>query len=154
MNTHHGKKLVRSTLGVAVAATIALPATAHADDMSWGFQIPSGNIGCVMMDNFEHTGYTVCRTVDNTLVAPPPGGLCTGDVAGSSDLLLSTGRAPCVGHWTGQILLPGHPLPTLDYGQTHTVGTITCDSEPSGVTCTDSSTGHFFRVSRESYQLG
>ena len=34
------------------------------------------------------------------------------------------------------------------------VGTMTCDSETSGVTCTDTSTGHFFRVSRESYQLG
>jgi hypothetical protein len=34
------------------------------------------------------------------------------------------------------------------------VGVITCDSEPAGMTCTDSSTGHFFRVSRESYQLG
>ena len=33
-------------------------------------------------------------------------------------------------------------------------GKITCDSEPSGVTCTDTSTGHFFRVSGESYQLG
>jgi hypothetical protein len=42
----------------------------------------------------------------------------------------------------------------LAYGQTHTVDTITCDSEPSGVTCTDTSTGHFFRVSGESYQLG
>jgi len=31
---------------------------------------------------------------------------------------------------------------------------MTCDSEPSGMTCTDSSTGHFFRISRESYQLG
>jgi hypothetical protein len=34
------------------------------------------------------------------------------------------------------------------------IGAITCDSEPSGVTCTNSSTGHFFRVSRESYELG
>jgi len=34
------------------------------------------------------------------------------------------------------------------------VGTIRCDSETSGVTRTDTITGHFFRVSRESYQLG
>jgi hypothetical protein len=33
-------------------------------------------------------------------------------------------------------------------------GNIACDSEPSGVKCTDSSTGHYFRVSRESYDLG
>ncbi|OBA59392.1 hypothetical protein A5647_17145 [Mycobacterium sp. 1100029.7] len=43
---------------------------------------------------------------------------------------------------------------TLEFGQTHSIGTTTCDSEPDGVTCTDSSTGHFFRLSRDSYQLG
>ncbi len=45
-------------------------------------------------------------------------------------------------------------LKTLDYGQTYSQGAITCDSEVSGVTCTDTSTGHFFRVSRETYELG
>ena len=34
------------------------------------------------------------------------------------------------------------------------LGTITCDSEYTGMTCTDSSTGHYFRVSRDSYELG
>jgi hypothetical protein len=43
---------------------------------------------------------------------------------------------------------------TLGYGQTRTLGTITCDSEYTGMTCTDSSTGHYFRVSRDSYELG
>jgi hypothetical protein len=43
---------------------------------------------------------------------------------------------------------------TLGYGQSLSAGAITCDSEPTGMTCTDRSTGHFFRVSRESYQLG
>jgi hypothetical protein len=47
----------------------------------------------------------------------------------------------------------GNP-PTLDYGQTHSRFTFTCDSEQSDMTRTDSSTGHFFRVSRDSYQLG
>ena len=43
---------------------------------------------------------------------------------------------------------------TLDYGQKYSRGAITCESEPSGVTCTDTATGHFFRISRESYELG
>jgi hypothetical protein len=42
----------------------------------------------------------------------------------------------------------------LDYGQTRSIGVMTCDSEPSGVTCTDNSSGYYFRVSHESYQLG
>ena len=37
-------------------------------------------------------------------------------------------------------------LKTLDYGQTFSRGAITCESELSGVTCTDTATGHFFRV--------
>jgi len=43
---------------------------------------------------------------------------------------------------------------TLGYGQSRSFGTITCDSEYTGMTCTDSSTGHYFRVSRETYELG
>jgi hypothetical protein len=42
----------------------------------------------------------------------------------------------------------------LGYGQTRSLGAITCDSETSGITCTDTSSGQFFRVSRDSYQLG
>jgi hypothetical protein len=44
--------------------------------------------------------------------------------------------------------------PTLDYGQTRNLDAITCGSEPIGITCTDSSTGHYFRISRESYDAG
>ncbi len=39
-------------------------------------------------------------------------------------------------------------------GQTHTVGTITCDSQDFGVTCTDAGTGHYIRASTGSYDLG
>jgi hypothetical protein len=31
---------------------------------------------------------------------------------------------------------------------------IACKSEQAAVKCTDVSTGHFFRVSKESYELG
>lgn len=66
----------------------------------------------------------------------------------------SRGSSPRAGFAMIQIFFSGpYAPPTLDYGQTHTIGTITCDSEPAGVTCTHSSTGHFFRLSRDSYQL-
>jgi hypothetical protein len=45
-------------------------------------------------------------------------------------------------------------ITTLDYGETRSIATITCDVEPWGVTCTDSTTGHFLRLSRGSYELG
>jgi hypothetical protein len=54
-----------------------------------------------------------------------------------------------------QIFLSGDYAPApLDYGQKRSIGAITCGSEPSGMTCTDASTGHFFRMSSESYDLG
>ncbi len=43
---------------------------------------------------------------------------------------------------------------TLDYGQSMSYGVITCDSESAGVTCTDTGTGHFVRISRENFELG
>jgi hypothetical protein len=43
---------------------------------------------------------------------------------------------------------------TLGYGQAQTVGAITCASEPSAMTCADGSTGHYFRISREAYEVG
>ena len=39
------------------------------------------------------------------------------------------------------------------YSQLQSVGTLTCGSEPTGMTCTDSGTGHYFRTSRETYEL-
>jgi len=68
---------------------------------------------------------------------------------------LAQGNPPCVGPHTIQIVLSGQYAPApLDEGQKRSIGTITCESERSGVTCTDASTGHFFRVSSESYDLG
>ena len=46
------------------------------------------------------------------------------------------------------------PWPTLEYGQSQTVGSITCDSAPTAVTCTDTGSGHFFRISRDAYEVG
>ena len=144
-----------ATVAVGFAATIALPATAHATVNEYQFQSPSGNIGCEMIDEGNGTVGAVCKVRDRTWVAPPPGGGRWCQYAGT-DLKLFQGETPCVGVWPNQIWLlqDWNELATLAYGQTHTIGTITCDSEPSGVTCTDSSTGHYFRVSRESYQLG
>jgi hypothetical protein len=137
----------------AAAATIGLAAPAHADTYNY-FQSPSGNIACEMIGADDGAGSAVCKLKDHAWVAPPPAG---GDCEYSGyDLKLFQGNLPCAGVWPSQIFLLEQygGLQTLSYGQTHTVGTITCGSEPSGVTCTDSSTGHFFRVSQESYQLG
>lgn len=42
----------------------------------------------------------------------------------------------------------------LLYGATWRSASITCESQTSGVTCTDAFTRHFFFFARESYRLG
>jgi len=140
-------KMMKLTLiaTTAVAATIGLAATAHADD-TYAFQSPSGNIGCKM-----GAGGAMCEIKDYTWFIPRPADYTMGGKG--NRFILDRGRAPIGGDWHSDHEFPDG-APTLDYGQTRTVGAITCDSEPSGMTCTDSSTGHFFRVSRDSYQLG
>jgi hypothetical protein len=143
------------------AATIASAATAQAccstppAEEDFTFVTPSGNIAC---DMFPSMPGAHCEIRDHTWVAPatttgPFGRPCDFNFGGLQ-LWVDTGKPSGLGCYEGVSDFERHDLPTLDYGQTHSVGAITCDSEPSGVTCTDSSTGHFFRVSRESYQLG
>lgn len=150
-------------LWIATAATaLPLAGIAHADDTRYTFLSPSGNIGCEMNDDAGGRIYAVCKTQDPTWAAPPSEYCQQAEVPGAtggpgSDLQLGQGKTPCVGPSMNQFFFPPDPLanhPTLGYGQTHSIGSITCDSEPSGVTCTDASTGHFFRVSRDSYQVG
>jgi hypothetical protein len=137
-----------------VAATIGLAGTAHADQGT-DFRSPSGDTLCALswgqdINDQAHygKGAVACQVRNHTYPQPP---LPDCPVAGR-EYDLSQGSPASLGCQGGVLLDP--PPPTLAYGQTRSVGTITCDVEPSGVTCTDSSTGHFLRLSRDSYQLG
>jgi hypothetical protein len=153
-----------------VVAAVALAAPAHAcGNPGPGlqtFQTPSGNIACVYqmgMGDDPDKGYVSCEVRDHVWVADRTTD-CTGRFAdeqqalgiepdGDSFSITQGEPATLKCYWgAGNFGLPN--TSTLDYGQSLTVGAITCGSEPAGVTCTDSSTGHFFRVSRESYELG
>ena len=152
-----------------LAATITLPATAHADDNYnyRRFQSPSGDILCVMQRNHDINdqanygkGEGTCQVQYPTYASPPPqyvavdGSLSACYLLGwGSQFSLPQGSPPhldCVG---GDLMYPPQ-LPTLEYGQAISLGAITCASEPSAITCADTSSGRFFRVSRDSYQLG
>jgi hypothetical protein len=138
-----------------VAVTIALPATAHAD--LGEFQSPSGNVYCHMGVGNDGKGSVLCQGGRGFVVGKPPG--CD-HLAWGDRFSLEQGSAP-VSHCHGDTIVPPHTspgpnpdVPILEFGQTSSAGTITCDSEPTGMTCTDSSTGHYFRMSRESNELG
>jgi len=158
---HHREPIVKITLLVALsiaasAATLPLAATAQAVS-GVQFQSPSGNIFCEMSDGNGGQGGVSCEIADHTYALPPPP--CEHSAWGDR-FALEQGSAPVMACHNDTIR-PSHgfpgpnpDVPILDYGQTRSVGAISCDSEPSGMTCTDTGTGHFFRVSSDSYQIG
>jgi hypothetical protein len=145
-------------IGVAALPVVAV---AHADTSST-FLSPSGNIGCTMEDDAGGRIFAVCKVQALTWTAPPSEYCQQAEVPGAtggpgSDLQLLQGKTPCVGPNDNQFFFPPDPLAnhsTLGYGQTRSIGSIVCVSEQAGVTCTDSSTGHFFHAASDSYQLG
>jgi hypothetical protein len=147
-----------------VAATIAHPAGAQAEPTHPdGFQSPSGNIQCSVRINTSGSRFTgksevYCDIRDYTWTAVDCNGqpadiffLRQGESAGT--LCDPTRDSRTKQHIPGAFDRFDPGLPTLDYGQTRSAGPITCDSEPAGVTCTDTSTGHYFQLARESYEL-
>ena len=134
-----------ATVVTATAAlAIASPATARAD--SHYFQSPSGNIVCVIDDSSA-----TCDVSDSTYQPPPPLD-CGKQIPTGSRFMLTPGNV-------GTIACRGDSLrvlaqPSLDYGRTVSAGAITCDNEPTGLKCTDTSSGHFFQLSKNAYNLG
>jgi len=148
-----------AALSIATAATaLPLAPIAQADNNYQQFASPSGNIRCILDGQDGPAPIALCQIADHNYVVPP--GSTRDDSSG----------VPCPDSGRDFRLDPGKPgflrcsysalgsglgsWPTLDYGQRRSLGPITCDSEPSAMRCTDSGSGHFFRVSRDSYQLG
>jgi uncharacterized protein DUF6636 len=128
------------------------PELSHADEPGL-FLSPSGNIICgVGTTGSDGKSGAMCEIRD--FIYAPPSKPLDCHLGWGDRISLDPGSAPALRcHGDTQFgLAPGQP--TLPYGQTRSAGTITCDSEPSGMTCTDSSTGHYFRMSRESLEIG
>jgi hypothetical protein len=144
---------VKLNVGVTVAVLSAIlpapfTALARAADSYSAFQSPSGNIVCgigFLNDN----GFAMCEIGSHIWVAPTRPPSCEG---GWGDRIgMDQGSAPALSCHTDT--LRGTSEPTLAYGSIRTAGEISCASEVSGMTCTDASTGHFFHISRDSYEL-
>jgi len=89
-----------------------------------------------------------CDIVNPSWVPPRPSPQGRDDA--TSTLVLMRGQLPIVGYSPGT-LAASDPV---NYDQPLSAGAIACSPEQSAVKCTDTSTGHFFRVSHESYELG
>ena len=137
----------------AIAATIGLAGSSHADVFSQQFQSPSGDVSCNLVyfppleSRLVGKNFVQCNVANHSWVhpQPPPQGRTV-----TSTFVLMRGQLPIVGYSPGT-LAASDPV---NYDEPLSAGAITCSSEQSAMRCTDVSTGHFFRVSRESYELG
>ena len=146
--------MVAGACAIVGAAAIGSAESAQANPYSEQFQSPSGDISCNLV-NYPPTdklgfgkNFVQCDIVNQSWVPPrpPPGGRADA----TSTIVLMRGQLPIVGYGPGT-LAASDPV---NYDQPLSAGVIACSSEQSAVKCTDTSTGHFFRVSRESYELG
>jgi hypothetical protein len=133
------------------AAAVAIPLASSAQALSFEqFQSPSGNLSCGMGVLDDGKAFAQCEIIDRDWTSPPRPADCPLDYGDRIGLQQgSPATFGCHGD-----TLRGPDLPALGYGQSRSAGPITCLSRTSGMTCTDSSTGHFFTLSRESYKIG
>lgn len=136
------------------AVSIGLAGNAHANPFSGQFQSPSGDISCNLVNAppTDRLGlaknFVQCDIVNQSWVPPRPPP--PGRADATSTVLLVRGQLPIVGYGPGA-LAAADPA---NYDQPLSAGAIICRPEQSAMKCTDTSTGHFFRVSKESYELG
>jgi hypothetical protein len=151
----HRKIGVVAGVCTAIAASaIGLAPSSHANPFSEQFQSPSGDISCNLVSSppTDKLGlgknFVQCDIVDQSWVPPQPPP--SGRADATATIVLVRGQVPIVGYSPGA-LAAADPV---NYDQPLSAGSIFCRPEQSAMRCTDTSTGHFFRVSRESYELG
>jgi hypothetical protein len=156
------KKRAIVAISVIAAATTLHAAVVHADPASteW-ITSPSGDVACLLDDGSSpdmQYGQIQCVAINPNWAPPPRLPHCPDP---HQPVFFLASAQPQRGEGTPGALLqcyqntnldPPADLKTLAFGQTLSAGPITCDSEPTGIRCT-ASNGHFFRVSRESYEL-
>ncbi|MDG4669185.1 DUF6636 domain-containing protein [Mycobacterium sp. 236(2023)] len=134
----------RWVFAAAAAASVAAPLAPTASADLVGFTSPSGNIGCILADDLVR-----CDIAERAWTPPPRPADCPDFTDYGQGITLSpTGPASfvCAGDTT---LGSG---PALEFGQFQAGGGMSCNSEPSGISCSNSE-GHGFAISREAYQL-
>jgi hypothetical protein len=124
------------------------PPPTNVQPISGPFRSPSGNIRCHPFQ-IDGVNSVRCEAVEHTWVAPSRSPDCQLDFGDRLELEEgSVGMFSCY----------GQPLPdpkeTLEYGRVTEFGSISCTSESVGIMCLDNDTGHYFNLSRESYQIG
>jgi hypothetical protein len=150
--------MIAGVCAIVGAATIGLAGSAHANPYAMQFQSPSGDITCNLV-NYppDHKddiafgfgkNFVQCDIVNQRWLPPQPPP--PGRADATSTVVLVRGQLPILSYSPGT-LAASEPAYN---NQPLSAGAITCTTEQSTIKCTDVSTGHFFRVSQDSYELG
>jgi len=154
-------KAALCAVSVASLAATMNPVTAGAQDGAvTKFSSPSDNIRCVITAVAGAPSTVACQLENITYTVPAGtayddnGAVCDRDYGSGRDVRLVQGQPGYVRCSYAALDGGVGPWPTLAFGQSATLGAITCESAPTAVTCTDTGSRHFFRISRDSYELG
>jgi hypothetical protein len=107
------------------------------------FRSPTGNIGCELV-----AGFARCDIANRSWTPPPRPASCPLDYGQGLEVGKSgPGHLVCA----GDTALSPQAAP-LAYSSSSVVGPIVCVSAPTGMTCTNRSTGHGFFLAAQSYR--
>jgi hypothetical protein len=133
----------RWALVAALAGSTVLGAPIASADIV-GFTSPSGNIGCMLSDDLLR-----CDIAARDWSPPPRPADCP-DFTDYGQGISVHPYGPATFVCAGDTALGGGPA--LPYGQFQAGGGMSCNSEPSGMRCSNSD-GHGFTISRRAYTL-
>jgi hypothetical protein len=146
---------------VSAVALIGFPATAYAGGppnpapstptpapaQSYQFQNSAGNVSCDLGG-----GSAACEISNRAYTpptAPPP---CAQHSAWGDRVSLTQGGTVQIDCHNDTLHVPGAQV--LANGQTLSSGNLSCTADTASMRCTDSSTGHYFVLSPNSFQEG
>jgi hypothetical protein len=110
------------------------------------FESPSRNIGCVVLD-----GTARCDINHRDWSPPPHPSSCSNEVDFGQGLVVS-GSGPAQFVCAGDTAMDPS-APKLAYGSESVEGSFKCASATTGMTCTNTDTGHGFFISIQSYRM-
>ena len=123
-----------------------LAAPARADDLIF-FRAPSGNINCLLATGDYPEARCDMRALTPSYTTAPEG--CELDWGASFGIGPSNRKGYLV--CAGDTVITSDAL-VLDYGKSLTLGSITCTSEKTGMTCTNPA-GHGFTIAKAKQRL-
>jgi hypothetical protein len=123
------------------------PSPTPAPAQSYQFQNSSGNVSCNLGG-----GSAACEISNRAYTPPTPPPACAQHSAWGDRVSLAQGGTVQIDCHNDTLHVPGAQV--LANGQSLSSGSLSCTADSATMRCTDSSTGHYFFLSPNSFQEG